>query len=299
MSMMGELKFFLGLQVHQSPRSIFISQSQYAIKLLKKHSLDECVSMSTPMATERLNADLQGTPTDQTTYRHMIGGLMYLTASQPDITFATFVCARYQALSKSLVLNKPPSMLSKEENYVPNGHSSSSVCYETDQWIVGGNGGNQFRQYAGQNVGNQNGYNAVPNVGIRLFKMQLESGCSNIEDWVILLGTAQSDQGGRMLLIYSDSVVDCQKEEAGIQTPSGKTSTSGYSDDNAPVYDSSRISEVHKPMITALIMRYLNMFTQEEQYTELLEPFLNPIKNTECCNVISDFLSVEQEWGEQ
>ncbi|GJS05760.1 retrovirus-related pol polyprotein from transposon TNT 1-94 [Tanacetum coccineum] len=97
MSMMGELKFFLGLQVHQSPRGIFISQSQYAIELLKKHGLDECVSMSTPMAIERLDADLQGTPTDQTTYRRMIGGLMYLTASRPDIAFATFVCARYQA----------------------------------------------------------------------------------------------------------------------------------------------------------------------------------------------------------
>ncbi|GKD50108.1 retrovirus-related pol polyprotein from transposon TNT 1-94 [Tanacetum coccineum] len=54
MSMIGELKFFLGLQVHQSPCGIFISQSQYAIELLKKHGLDECVSMSTPMATERL-----------------------------------------------------------------------------------------------------------------------------------------------------------------------------------------------------------------------------------------------------
>ncbi|GJY33584.1 retrovirus-related pol polyprotein from transposon TNT 1-94 [Tanacetum coccineum] len=97
MSMMGKLKFFLGLQVHQSPRGIFISQSQYAIKLLKKHGLDECVSMSTPMATERMDADLHCTPTDQTTYRRMIGGLMYLTASLPDIAFATFVCARYQA----------------------------------------------------------------------------------------------------------------------------------------------------------------------------------------------------------
>ncbi|GJS46026.1 retrovirus-related pol polyprotein from transposon TNT 1-94 [Tanacetum coccineum] len=97
MSMMGELKFFLGLQVHQSPRGIFISQLQYAIELLKKHGMDECVSMSTPMANERLDVDLQGTPTDQTTYRRMIGGLMYLTASRPDIAFATFVCARYQA----------------------------------------------------------------------------------------------------------------------------------------------------------------------------------------------------------
>ncbi|GJS58613.1 retrovirus-related pol polyprotein from transposon TNT 1-94 [Tanacetum coccineum] len=97
MSMMGELKFFHGLQVHQYPCGIFISQSQYAIELLKKHGLDECVSMSTHMATERLDADLQGTPTDQTTYRRMIVGLMYLTSSRPDIAYATFVCARYQA----------------------------------------------------------------------------------------------------------------------------------------------------------------------------------------------------------
>ncbi|GJZ63113.1 retrovirus-related pol polyprotein from transposon TNT 1-94, partial [Tanacetum coccineum] len=93
----GELKFFLRLQVHQSPHGIYISQSQYAIELLKKHGMDEYVSMSTPMATKRLDADLQGTPTDQTTYCRMIGGLMYLTASRPDIAFATFVYACYQA----------------------------------------------------------------------------------------------------------------------------------------------------------------------------------------------------------
>ncbi|GKA04808.1 hypothetical protein Tco_0683928 [Tanacetum coccineum] len=63
----------------------------------EKHGLDECVLMSTPMATERLGADLQGTSTDQTTYCRMIEGIMYLTACHPDITYATFVCARYQA----------------------------------------------------------------------------------------------------------------------------------------------------------------------------------------------------------
>ncbi|GJX66234.1 retrovirus-related pol polyprotein from transposon TNT 1-94 [Tanacetum coccineum] len=90
MSMIGELKFFLGLQVHQYPRSIFISQSQYAIELLKKHRMNECDSMSTPIATARLDDDLQGTPTDQTKYQSMIGGIMYLTASRPDIVVATF-----------------------------------------------------------------------------------------------------------------------------------------------------------------------------------------------------------------
>nr|GEU44848.1 integrase, catalytic region, zinc finger, CCHC-type, peptidase aspartic, catalytic [Tanacetum cinerariifolium] len=66
-------------------------------KNIVKHGLDECVSISTPMETERLDVDLQGAPTDQTTYRRMIGGLMYLTASRPDIAYATFVCACYQA----------------------------------------------------------------------------------------------------------------------------------------------------------------------------------------------------------
>ncbi|GJZ29973.1 integrase, catalytic region, zinc finger, CCHC-type containing protein, partial [Tanacetum coccineum] len=66
------------------------SMSQYAIELLKKHRMVECDSMSTPMATARLDANLQGTPTDQTKYQSMIRGLMYLTASRPDIVFATF-----------------------------------------------------------------------------------------------------------------------------------------------------------------------------------------------------------------
>ncbi|GKB27834.1 retrovirus-related pol polyprotein from transposon TNT 1-94 [Tanacetum coccineum] len=97
MSMMGEMKFFLGLQIHQSHHGIFISQSEYTLEVLKKHGMDGCDSISTPIATAKIDADLQGTPTDQTKDRSMIGGLMYLTASQPDIAFATFVYARYQA----------------------------------------------------------------------------------------------------------------------------------------------------------------------------------------------------------
>ncbi|GKD24906.1 retrovirus-related pol polyprotein from transposon TNT 1-94 [Tanacetum coccineum] len=97
MSMMGDVKFFLGLQVHQSLYGIFISQSKYTIELLKKHGMDECDSMNTPMATARLDANLQGTLTDQMKYRQMIEGLMCLTAKRPYIAFATFVCARYQA----------------------------------------------------------------------------------------------------------------------------------------------------------------------------------------------------------
>ncbi|GKD95675.1 integrase, catalytic region, zinc finger, CCHC-type containing protein [Tanacetum coccineum] len=64
---------------------------------LKKalYGLKQALQACTPMANERMNADLQGIPTDQMTYHRMIGGLMYLTASRPDIAFATFVCARY------------------------------------------------------------------------------------------------------------------------------------------------------------------------------------------------------------
>ncbi|GJS13011.1 retrovirus-related pol polyprotein from transposon TNT 1-94 [Tanacetum coccineum] len=90
MSMMGEMKFFLGLQDHQSPHRIFINQSQYTLELLKKHEMEKCDSISTPMATARIDADLQGSPTDQTKYRSMIEGLMYLTTSRLDIAFATF-----------------------------------------------------------------------------------------------------------------------------------------------------------------------------------------------------------------
>nr|GEY37516.1 hypothetical protein [Tanacetum cinerariifolium] len=78
----------------QAPRAC---QSPYAIKILKKHGMDQCVSMSTPIATERLDADLQGNPIDQMTYHRMIRGIMYLTSSRQDIVFAIFVCARYQA----------------------------------------------------------------------------------------------------------------------------------------------------------------------------------------------------------
>ncbi|GJX71157.1 retrovirus-related pol polyprotein from transposon TNT 1-94 [Tanacetum coccineum] len=85
-----EMKFFLGLQVHQSPRGIFICQSQYTMDILKKHGMKESDTLSTPMATTKLDAHLQGTQVDNTKYHSMIGGLVYLTVSRPDIAFATF-----------------------------------------------------------------------------------------------------------------------------------------------------------------------------------------------------------------
>ncbi|GJW53161.1 retrovirus-related pol polyprotein from transposon TNT 1-94 [Tanacetum coccineum] len=96
-SLLIEHRFTKGLQIYQSPRGIFINQSQYTMELLRKHKMEKCDTVTTLMTTVKINADLQGTPTNQTKYHSMIGGLMYLTASRPDITFALFVCARYQA----------------------------------------------------------------------------------------------------------------------------------------------------------------------------------------------------------
>ncbi|GKD58941.1 retrovirus-related pol polyprotein from transposon TNT 1-94 [Tanacetum coccineum] len=96
--LMREMKFFLGLQIHQSPQGIFINQTKYALEILKKHGMDKCDSIGTPMATKpKLDEDLSGTPVDQIRYRSMIRSLMYLTSSRPDIVQAVCYCARYQA----------------------------------------------------------------------------------------------------------------------------------------------------------------------------------------------------------
>ncbi|GJR81271.1 retrovirus-related pol polyprotein from transposon TNT 1-94 [Tanacetum coccineum] len=97
MSMMRELKFFLGIQIHQSSRGIFINQAKYAQEILKKHGMTSCDNIGTPMATKPLDADFSGTLVDQMKYRSMVGTLMYLTASKPDSVHATCYCARYQA----------------------------------------------------------------------------------------------------------------------------------------------------------------------------------------------------------
>nr|GEV93131.1 uncharacterized mitochondrial protein AtMg00810-like [Tanacetum cinerariifolium] len=98
MSLMGEMKFFLGLQIHQSPSGIFINQAKYTLEILHKHSMNKGQSIGTPMATKpKLDADLSGNLVDQTDYRSKIGSLMYLTSSRPDIVQAVCFCARYQS----------------------------------------------------------------------------------------------------------------------------------------------------------------------------------------------------------
>nr|GEX11650.1 hypothetical protein [Tanacetum cinerariifolium] len=98
MSMMGETKFFLGLQVNQFSNGIFINQSKNILDILKRFRMKNCDSVPTPMVEQaKLKLDLVGKPVDHTDYRSMIGSLMYVTLSKPDIMFATCMCARYQA----------------------------------------------------------------------------------------------------------------------------------------------------------------------------------------------------------
>ncbi|GJT08431.1 putative ribonuclease H-like domain-containing protein [Tanacetum coccineum] len=101
MSSMGELTFFLGLQVKQKKDGIFISQDKYVDEILKKFGFTEVKTASTPMETQKpLLKDEDGEEVDVHMYRSMIGSLMYLTSSRPDIMFAVCVCARYQVNPK-------------------------------------------------------------------------------------------------------------------------------------------------------------------------------------------------------
>ncbi|GJU93717.1 retrovirus-related pol polyprotein from transposon TNT 1-94 [Tanacetum coccineum] len=98
MSMMGEMTFFLGLQVNQSPCGIFINQSNYVLEILKKYEMETCDPIGTPMEIkDKLDLDKNGTLVDAMKYRSMIGALMYLTSSRPNIVHATCLSARYQA----------------------------------------------------------------------------------------------------------------------------------------------------------------------------------------------------------
>nr|GFA54372.1 Gag-Pol polyprotein [Tanacetum cinerariifolium] len=87
--MKGKISFFLGLQIFQSPRGIFINQSKYALESLKKYGFESCDPVDTPMVEKsKLDEDGEGKAVDSSHYRGMIGTLLYLTASRPDLQFA-------------------------------------------------------------------------------------------------------------------------------------------------------------------------------------------------------------------
>ncbi|GKF11412.1 putative ribonuclease H-like domain-containing protein, partial [Tanacetum coccineum] len=101
MSSMGELTFFLGLQVMQRDDGIFISQDKYVADILKKFDFVTMKTASTLIETHKaLLKDKEAEDVDVHLYRSMIGSLMYLTASRPDIMFSVCACARFHATPK-------------------------------------------------------------------------------------------------------------------------------------------------------------------------------------------------------
>ncbi|KAI3718383.1 hypothetical protein L6452_19252 [Arctium lappa] len=101
MSMMGELTYFLGLQIKQSEKGTFINQGKYVKDMLKKFDLTQTSAMKTLMAPPlTLNKDPARKPVNVTAYRALISFLLYLTASRPDIMYSTCLCARYQSEPK-------------------------------------------------------------------------------------------------------------------------------------------------------------------------------------------------------
>jgi hypothetical protein len=99
--MMGELKYFLGFEVKQYREGTFINQAKYTQDMLKRFKMMELKPYKTPMSTSAdLHTDTEGNDVDQKLYRSMIGSLLYLCASRPDIMFSVGKCARYQAAPK-------------------------------------------------------------------------------------------------------------------------------------------------------------------------------------------------------
>jgi hypothetical protein len=105
MSMMGELKYFLGFQIKQLQEGTFISQTKYIQDILKKFGMKNGKPIKTPMGTNgHLNLDTGGKSVDQKVHRPMIGSLLYLCASRPDIIIFVCMCARFQANPKEVHL---------------------------------------------------------------------------------------------------------------------------------------------------------------------------------------------------
>ncbi|GKD58872.1 retrovirus-related pol polyprotein from transposon TNT 1-94 [Tanacetum coccineum] len=102
MSMIGELNFFLGLEIKHMKDEIFFNQSKYIEEMLKKFGLEDSKPTKTPMSTEiKLNKDDEADSVVNTKYRGMIGSLPYLIASRPDIMFSVCLCARFQENPKT------------------------------------------------------------------------------------------------------------------------------------------------------------------------------------------------------
>ncbi|MCI13365.1 gag-pol polyprotein, partial [Trifolium medium] len=135
MSLVGELTYFLGLQVKHMEDIIFISQSKYTKSIVKKFGLDKASHKKTPAATHiKLTKDEGGIDVDQSLYRSMIGSLLYLIASRPDIAYVVGVCVRHQDKPKVSHLTQVKRII----KYI-NGTCDYGILYshETNPTLVG------------------------------------------------------------------------------------------------------------------------------------------------------------------
>jgi len=132
MSLVGELTYFLELLVKQMEDTIFVSKSKYAKNIVKKFGMGNASHQRTLAATYlKLTKDEKGIVVDQSMYRNMVGNLLYLTTSRPDITFNVGVCARYQEETKMSHLTQVKRILkyinSTSDYEIFYSHSESST----------------------------------------------------------------------------------------------------------------------------------------------------------------------------
>jgi hypothetical protein len=112
MSLLGELSFFLGLHICQRNQGIFISQTKYIREMLKRFGMEDCKLVTTPMQTScKLRKDDDSKSTDQRKYRSMIGSLLYVTTSRPDVMQVVGQVARFQESTKGI------TCISSEEDF--------------------------------------------------------------------------------------------------------------------------------------------------------------------------------------
>jgi hypothetical protein len=141
MSLLGELQFFLGLQIHQSNQGIFISQTKYIREMIKRFRMEDCKPIITPMKTScKLSKDDDSKSIDQRKYRSMIDNLLYVTTSKPDVMQTVGQVARFlEAPNEShvLALKRIFKYLKGTKEFglwYPKGNDLSLIAYTDVDW---------------------------------------------------------------------------------------------------------------------------------------------------------------------
>ena len=139
--MLGESKYFLGFQVKQLQEGTFLSQTKYTQDILSKFGMKDAKPIKTPMGTNgHLDLDTGGKSVDQKVYRSMIGSLLYLCASRPDIMLSVCMCARFQADPKEAHLTAVKRILRylaytpKFGLWYPRGSTFDLIGYSDADW---------------------------------------------------------------------------------------------------------------------------------------------------------------------